>query len=435
MTLVLAFLIRLVLMSITLHGDLLFTNYFPYFLSTKGVWDIYGYFGDHYLKLYGYTYYAPLNYYLVGGAQWLLKGFAYGFGGFMEHIHAILYRGAGGNLGEYLASFSEPDIRRWIFWMKFPYLIADALCLFVIAKIYAGNAVRRKALILWCFHPILLFSVYVFGTYRIYPAFVMLCVVYWVRQGNKTLASLALGTLCLMDNFPWLLLPSSVLILGVTWRERLKLFCLMMIAFSLLFIPLYVHSHGYVRYAYLSPIFARFAVRSLTRQFAPMVAAAAKSLFVIIYGGVIYFLWSRKRKASESAKDTAGLFVRVNAAVLLLFYATSQTPAHYFMWVLPLFVMMQAEGEPWRPWLSWVLIGLLLLFNLDSRQLNLGLFLPVLPDAFSYPSLHEILAQWVPWGKVVASARLIFSGISLYFVWRIINSGDDVLLRFRRGIG
>ena len=46
-----AALVRLVLMPITMHSDLLFTNYFPHFLSDQGVWDIYGHFEDHYLDL------------------------------------------------------------------------------------------------------------------------------------------------------------------------------------------------------------------------------------------------------------------------------------------------------------------------------------------------------------------------------------------------
>ena len=131
-----ALFLRLFLMPITMHSDLLFTNYFPYFFSSLGVWDIYGYFGSHYLAEEGHAYYAPLVYYLTGSAQWALKAFNPGFNSFMKHAHTLMYERLAGSIGDYLEPFSLRQRLQFVFMMKLPYLFAEGLCVFFIFRIF-----------------------------------------------------------------------------------------------------------------------------------------------------------------------------------------------------------------------------------------------------------------------------------------------------------
>ena len=85
-----ALLVRLILMPIGFSGDLIHVNYFPYFLS-QNVWDIYGYFGDHYIMKGGFSYYQPLVYYVIGFFQILLKPLNPGIDAFMAHTHELMY--------------------------------------------------------------------------------------------------------------------------------------------------------------------------------------------------------------------------------------------------------------------------------------------------------------------------------------------------------
>src|SRR6185295_8365205 len=95
---------------------------------------------------------------------------------------------------------------------------------------------------------------------------------------------------------------------------------------------------------------------------------------------------------------------------------------HYFMWVLPFFLFVRSESEPWPSFWSAVLVLLLALFTLDGRRLNLELFVPVDPVYFSsLPSLHEFMDRWLPWGKAVAAARLCFSALCLFLAWRLFD--------------
>ena len=418
-----ALFLRLLLMPVTMHSDLLFTNYFPYFFSSAGVWDIYGYFGGHYLAKEGYAYYAPLVYYLTGSAQWFLHALNPGFDFFMTHAHTLMYERLAGSIGDYLEPFSLRQRLQFVFMMKLPYLLADGLCVLFISMIFKDSArERRRALFFWLWSPVLIFSVYIFGTYRIYPALAVWIFIFMVQQNRKTWAAFFFGLLCLMDNFPWVLFAPVFLALGRDWPERARLSAVALLTFGAVFAPLYVSSHGYVIYAYVSPVLNKAVLQSLTGHSAVAFTLVMKAVFGVFYGGLLFKL-SRLSRSALGTMDAARrteLVVWVSTAVLLFFYAASQTLAHYFMWVLPFFVILQAKGEPWKPAFTWALIALLFLFNLDKQTLNLGLLMPLDPSFFlSRPSLHDVMDRWLPWGKVVAASRLLFSLLCLEFVRRI----------------
>ena len=424
-----ALVLRLVLMPITMHSDLLFTNVFPHFLSSKGVWDIYGYFGDYYLAKEGHAYYAPLVYYLTGFAQSVLRPLNPGFNAFMEHTHRLMHDRLAGSIADYLLPFSPAQRFRFVFMMKLPYLAAEGGCLFFITRIFKHSGrERERALFFWLWSPVLIFSIYIFGTYRIYPALATWALIYFALKDHKAWSAVCLGLLCLMDNFPWILFAPFILMLGKDWRQRAGLGFVALLVFGSVFIPLYFHSHGFAKYAYLAPVLTKAASQGLTGGSSPEITLAVKAVFGFLYLGLLFKLLKHSRnslKTMDISRRTE-LVVWTSASVLLAFYASFQTLAHYFMWVLPFFVIIQAKGEPWKPAFTWALLTFLFLFNLDTRTLNWGLFIPLDPVYFlSKPSLHEVMDQWLPWGKVVAMARILFSILCLEFVRRIF------LLRIR----
>ena len=59
---------------------------------------------------------------------------------------------------------------------------------------------------------------------------------------------------------------------------------------------------------------------------------------------------------------------------------------------------------------------------MESTSLNFGLFIPLNPDYFmSIPSLHEVMVRVVPWGKVIGSARCLFSVGAVILTWKIFR--------------
>ncbi len=420
----LAVLIRLILMPITLHGDLIYTNYFPYFFSYERVWDIYGYFGDHFLKLSGYTYYAPMIYFISGIFQFLLRitHLAPGFQVFMFRVHETMIVAAPHQISDYFVGLSRAEAFRLIFIMKLPYLVIEAACLWLLCGICRlwDRAEAERAFRGWLFHPVLLFSVYCFGTYRIYTVFFVLLVIYFAVRSQNVLAGVAYGLLLLTDNFPWILLLPTVLILGSTWRERIKILACILASFSAIFVPLWIHSGGYVSYVYASPVLAKAAAQGLTHSFAVKeIALITKVFFVAAYAWMLWMLARPRQAGVELQGKRAQLFVAVCAWILLIFYAASQTLVQYFMWVFPFWMLLETREKLWSRWVGAAFFLCLFFFNLDSRALNAGLFMPLHWDWAGVPSVHERLASRMPYGKMVAAARWLFSGMCLYFAYRI----------------
>lgn len=414
-----------------MHADLLFVNYFPSFLSYHGVWDIYGYFGDHFLK-YNFTYYPPLVYYLTALAQWLVKAVNPGFDVLMSHVHGVIYfeKGISSPAHDYLAPFSIFQRLQFVFWMKSPYLVADGFCLWVISKLSLQTASGSGDFLLksWLFDPVLLFSIYIFGQYRIYSALFIWLVIYFLEKRKIALASFIVGVMCLADNFPFALLLPAVLIFGKSWKERAVFFLTALSPVIFLLTPLVVSSKGYVFYSYASPLIQKLASQGILRHYPEVIGPICKGIFLSTF---LFTLFCLCRKKNNNPTATKQLFIYVSLALLFVIYATSTTSVHYFMWALPFFSILRCEGEPWPRVYSGALVALLFLFNLDSRALNLGLFMPLDPGYFmSLPSLHEIAARYGPWGGFIGLCRLGFSFICLYFAIEIYRKRIRPLLRF-----
>jgi len=410
--------LRLALMPATLHADILFIQYFPSFLSLHGVWDVYGHLGDTYLR-HGFTYYPPLAYFLIGLFQILLIPLDPGFAEFMVRTDALMREG-GRSIAVYLGS-PEPALLRRVFLMKLPYLFADVLACAALWHAFAPDR-RKKALRGWLFDPILIFSTYAFGQYRVLSAACWWVFFWALRSRRKHAAFVLAGAAACLENYPMLLLPPALMILGRGWRERTEL-ALCFAVFPLLVVaPLAISSGGLVLHAYFSPVVVGAATQGMFVHAPGILPIALKTAFLLFY----LFLFVRVCRAPGTLSDIerGRLFACTALAVLFALYATSVTMVHYVLWALPFWILARFdEGEPWVYPLSAAMVGFLFFFNLDSRAMNLGLLVPLDPVFFSsLPSLHEVMERFLPWGKFVALARLGFSVLCAYFAFSLYRA-------------
>ncbi len=416
----LALAVRLCLMPITLHGDLIFIHYFPHFFSYHGVLDIYGYFGDHFIKMVGTTYYQPLVYYAIGIFQWFLRPINPEFLSFMNLVHERAYSGTSYELSGYLAFFSRHQIFWMIFLMKLPYLAAEIACWAIAPRLFSSQEEKGRVLKLFLWSPVIIFSSYVLGQYRIFSVLAMLLSIFALQRGNKAFSGIMYAMVCLMENYAVLLLPFMALVIRGPLRERLRWWIGAALCLAAVLVPLFILSKGYVLGAYFSPRLLRAAsARTIFNHFAGPVNLACKAIWGLSYAVIFIFLLKSVRRQDKPVVERE-LFIFVPLMLLMILYATSITSVHYLMWSLPFLIIVQIWREPWKPVLTWVFVALAFLFNLDGRAMNLALFLPLDPHVFSSaPSLHEVLAQFLPWGKIIAMARLSFSLVCLYFAWKL----------------
>ncbi|GEM_PF-1581226 len=425
-------LMRLALMPVTLHSDLLFIHYFPSMFSLHGAWDVYGHFGTLFLSQ-GFTYYPPLVYYLIGFSQWPIVRVDPGLALFLAHLNEVMRVQVGGAepLAVFLAPFTRPETSRFLLWLKSPYLAADIVCLALAARALGGIRFAVKS---WWLDPVLIFSTYAMGQYRVLSCAIVWLALVWVREGKRTRAFAALGALALMENYAFLIGPAVLLATAKDRRELLRLAVVATALFAAVFVPLYVSSDGYVRFAYVSSTIRAVALGSITNRFAGMTGPASKILFSVLLAALLGFLAAKRQVAAQlSDEQRFRAFASAAAVVLLLMYATSRISFHYVLWVLPPLAVERRYGAPWPRVLDAVFVVTLALFALDRRELNLGLLAPLDPVYFaSFPSLHEAadamfgclplpetVFRWLRWGAVVAAGRLIFSGLCLFFAWRL----------------
>jgi len=315
------------------------------------------------------------------------------------------------------------------FLMKWAYLFFDLACCFLIFFAYRRDKEISwmSLLCAWLFHPVLLYGVYVFGQYRIIDTMFMWLIVFFLKRDKPVFACLSLSCILLLDNFGFIVLLPFILCLGTDVKSILKYFLSAIVPFAVVFIPLLIHSGGYVVDAYLGSKFLWQATHAVF----PSIPYSSMILKTIFAGGFIYvfLLLLKNHKLHLSSDQRLKLVGYVWCALLLPFFAGTMTSVHYFLWVLPFFMILEKEGCPWPRTLNYLLIFLLFLFNLDSRSQNLGLFTPLDPNVRSIPSLHEILAQWIPWGKVIGISRMLFSILCLFMAWRLIGKRVIPLLR------
>ena len=412
---VLGLALRLILMPVTLHADMVFVHYFPSYLSGRGVWDIYGYFGSRFTEMFGLSYYPPLTYYLTAFFQFLLKPVNPDLIAWLNGFHEASVAGAQEGVVHFLSGLPVSKTLWIIFWMKFPYLVAEIACFAAVFNFFKSPDEKKRLTALWLLNPVLIFSSYVFGQYRIFPFLFMSLSALMLSRDRKGLSGIFYGFACLMDNYAVLLFLFMFFISGEKTRQKIRWASGVIFTVVAVLVPLYFSSGGQVLNAYFSPHLLRTAVaRGIFNHHLAIVNPICKIIFLGSYGWIFFRLATKKKNPDKACQSD--LFIYVPASLLFILYATMITSVHYLMWCFPFLFIIQVRGEPWRPFWTWCLTGLLFLFNLDGRSLNMGLFAPLNPVYFSsLPSLHELMSHFLPWGKVIVLARFIFSGICLYF--------------------
>lgn len=418
--LILAAAVRLTLMPFTMHSDLVFIQYFPHLLPHHGIWDVYGHFGDHYLDLVGYTYYHPMVFFLHAAGEWLLRGLNPDVPAFMRTFGDLYHSGAPATEADYFAGLSTARILRMTFLWKIPYLAAETAIVALIWRAFADAASNRATVLrAWLCSPVVVFSAYAMGQHRLFVALFLWGALLALRTRRTALAAISLGFACLSDTAPLLLIPAAVLTFEHGLRQRLRTLACIALPPLVVLTPFVLHSGPYVFYSYFSPLLQKQSLQTIFLHAPPVVALTLKALFGAAYVAVLAV---SARRAHARGGDRAETFSLAAAATLFFFYAATTTLVHYFLWILPFLVYLRPLQSARDRTALAALIAILFVFNLDSRRLNLGLLLPLDPTYWlSMPSFHEWADHFLPWGKVVAVGRLLFTIGCLYFGVRTIR--------------
>ena len=188
-------LLRFALMPFFFHTDIK-NHYFHTSFLKKGVTDIYQYLADNKSGLPAKDdfNYFPLTYFFLGGYQAVSSTFF------------------GSEYDSWLWDYSENMINnakvyRYLFLMKFPYLVLDILTALVLASFFEDKEKRKKAITAWLFNPFTLVLIYMFATFDIIPVLLSLIALLLAKKGRLVWSALFLGIASGFKLYPLLFLP------------------------------------------------------------------------------------------------------------------------------------------------------------------------------------------------------------------------------------
>jgi len=395
--LLIGLLIRFAFMPITFHTDLLGIYGRSSLVVYEGIlWVAVGQSFVHYLHALFLWVFRPL----------------------MPYFESVLPGRLGPPGWETFTRFAtQPNIFRTLFLLKFPYLIFDLGCAFLLLAIFLDKKKGLTAFRFWMVNPVIIFSAFIFSRFEPIAVFLLLLSLYYAKKNLLTRSLFSLGIAVITRLYPLILLPFFVIILGKGIRQRLKLTFWGLLPLGIM--------------AALSRLFSGISeIESWTKlphanyltnlRFPP--GTAYDVIFVFFLGYTILFLYTYM-KTDHSFVDLW------NGALCLslLFFATCFFHPHYFMWLMPFLVFKTVEDKRFKGLFA-IQVVCWIVYTFQWKKVLAGyLLVPLnLPYFISLPSPFDIINQYYSAAKFIGITRSIFSGVCLWMIYMLIRDSSLV---------
>jgi len=384
-------LIRLALMPIAFHTDLLGIYERSSLIVYKGVfWVAVGQSFIHYLHAL---------------FLWVLKPI-------MPYFENVLPGRLGPPGWETFTTFTaQINIFRTLFLLKIPYLIFDLGCAFLLLTIFSKPKKGRIAFIFWMINPVVIFSVFIFSRYESIVIFFILLSLYYARKNLSARSLFSLGVAVITRLYPLILLPFFVIILGKGIRQRLKLAfwgllpLMVMIALSKVFSGV-SEVESWARLLHTNYLMSlRFSL------------AKYDVIFVFFMGYTILFLYTYFRTNHSFAH-----LWKINLILLLFFFATCFFHPQYFMWLIPFLVFQIVEDRRFIGLFAIQVLGWIVYTFQWEEALAGYLFVPLDYSYFiSLRSPFELIGQYYSAANFIGIFRSILSGVSFWMIYLLFK--------------
>ena len=210
-------LIRLILMPITYHPDLLGHSFSAYFLAYEGKINLYDTLAslppDHPLvKNFGVGdifIYPPLTYYTLGLFRILVKPLAD-----PKLIPWLMV-----NLG---SLHSYPRLFEHLFLFKLPYLFFDVGLAFLLTSFFDNQRKKRLVFALWMFNPVAIYVSFMIGQLDLLPVFFTVLSLYFYKKGKRYPAMLSMGVAASYKMYPLFLILPLAFLISDKFKEELN---------------------------------------------------------------------------------------------------------------------------------------------------------------------------------------------------------------------
>jgi hypothetical protein len=410
----LGFIIRLFFMPITLHGDLLFINTWPAKFSFFGIFDSYNYMLTNYkafISKVGVFYYMPVSYLIISFFQMLYKMFVPNLGQWLSLSEKAMDLTNPLITNQILLHHNTPEIFKYLFFMKTPYLLFDTGLIYLLFKLVPSKKLLIS--VLWAFNPVLIYGTYCTGQFDLLLGLLILLTIFFSLKNMNYLAIITLGLSIGCKKVPIILMLPTILILGNNWKQYLKL---AITAFLTIFIPvgIFYLSSDAVLLTIFDNILKGKAVGSEGIEIVKMLKL---SILGLGYCSILFYCFQLSNKNTEHNYQ---ILLKTYLCIFLIMYSLISTAVHYFIWCIPVFIFLCCLDKKYIKYL-WILSIMILLYKVKKASMCAGLFAPINPEYFySLPDLNEALTtSFFKWKNFVKIFRFVFIGCSGWVIYLI----------------
>lgn len=412
-TLIVSTLIKILLMPISTHSDLLTINMFPPLLFQEKVIDIFEYI-DRLDPHRGFSYYSPFTYYFFAATAYIYYLVTPSVIEWMASLRQVYLGGLTGQAVDFIRSAGNPNIFLNLFMLKLPYAVADLLAVLILYKISKMRLINVWHVAVWATSPVILYTTYIFGQFDILVLFFILLGFILVRK-RPYIGFLILGLAGAFKIYPFLIIIPSAVIIGYNLKEKLKLLTISFLPFIITDIPTLISSPDLALFTFFPKnIFHYKTVLYGWDKYSPIIKYAAFAFFYLAILSLAFFL-----KIRDKWRFAIGL-----SLITFLFAVTlaGRTHFHYLIWEMPLLLLWFNKRPKFVVIITLVQTISFASYKLLANQLQLGLFAPLAPEYFStLPTINSLINQAVPYRIISTLGFLIFTSINFYLIINIMS--------------
>lgn len=366
-------LVRFLIMSFSFHGhDIFFVYYFPFKFIREGAWNPYLFATENFSESLqgGNLYFPPGVFFIISAFIFLLKNFLPKLDDLFSLFESWNFAWQG-NAMHYAKIFIDLQLFRTLFIFKLPYLIFDFGAGFFLFQILKSDKKRGLwAYRLWMLNPFVLHSCYALGQIDIIPTFFVMAAIYSIFSNRRYLAMVLFSFGVLAKIFPAILIPFAILLLGASFKERLKLSLSVILPIAVVLLPFYISSPN----ALINALFPTYIKIPFYKE----------AIFVAGYFAILILFFFVKRKNYLDLDLLISSFI----IALLLFYSFYVVTIRYFILITPLLIYIALKNK--RFWLYNILLFLMLFeVRAAGNSQQWGLFAAVHPEFFSSLPIAE----------------------------------------------
>lgn len=391
-----AIILRLAVMPISAHGDLLYIWSIPTLL-VEGVIDPYRWAVEHHRSIAESdwdVYYPPAAYLFNGIWLAILRLFSDSLIGWLTQVRESIFSFD-------LLRFNLASARLNLFILKIPYLVYEIILVLGLLRLLKSVNWLKFA-ILWGLNPVVIYSAYMMGQIDL----LTVTLVVWagvMMYEKKKLASLTLlvvGTM--VKVLPIVLIAPMAFLMGKSWKERAWLIIYSILIFVIFNLP-FSHDLRRLKIAYFPPIMPGLADLSFRPDALVMIGKLITAAGVGLWLGW-KIIKNEKKLEPKNSLEIIGL-------VLLLFFSAYRGALlNHFTVLVPFLILFWARER--RAILKMAgFCGLLFLTYIYTRPLQGQLFMPLGIDWLTnLTSTRELAAPWFKYEHLSLITGAILSG-------------------------